>query len=65
MSNKFELFEDCLKRNYRAGMLEKGGEDRLCVWMELCRDTVLQNCLTQTKIDRRRVTTEHSKYRYR
>ena len=48
MSNKFELFEDCLKRNYRASMLENGGGDRVRVWMELCRDTVFQNCLTQT-----------------
>jgi len=48
MSNKFELLEDCLKRNYRTSMLEKGGGDRLSIWMEICRDTVLQNCLTQT-----------------
>jgi hypothetical protein len=41
----YELYEDCLKRNYRASKLEKGGGDRLRVWVELCRDIVLQNCL--------------------
>jgi len=49
MSNKFELFEDCFKAQLSRKYARKGRRGSfLCVWMELCRDTVFQNCLTQT-----------------